>query len=167
MSFDEYAHARLTALLRTATAITGDPHLAEEIVQDVLAKLARRWDQLGPIEHRDAYVRRMLVNEYVSWRRKWARLVPTAEVAGSSDEPDVAERSVERDALSRELAQLSRRQQVVLALRYFDALPDADIADALGCTETTVRGHAARGLARLRVQMAVALPTSHTAGGTQ
>jgi RNA polymerase sigma factor (sigma-70 family) len=134
--------------------------LAEEILQDVLVKVARRWSRVESARNRDAYVRRMLVNEFVSWRRKWARLVPAAriEVDRRDQEPDPAARIVERDLLHRELSGLPRRQQVVLALRYFDGLPDSEIAAALGCHESTVRAYAARGSAALRVQMATNLP---------
>lgn len=168
MTFEDYARRRLRALLRTATAITGDPHLAEEIVQDVLVKLARHWQRIeAGTTGRDAYVRRMIVNEYISWRRKWSRQIPTQDLdPGPSAEHDHAERSAERDALVRELAKLPRRQQVVLALRYFEGLPDADIAAALGCTESTVRAHSSRGLAALRVEMAPQ-PVTGNQGGTR
>jgi RNA polymerase sigma-70 factor (sigma-E family) len=153
VSFEDFAHERLRPLLRTATAITGDPYLAEEIVQDVLIKVSRHWADIGAKPARDAYVRRMVVNEYVSWRRKWARLVPTHAIEFDRHEPDHAERNADRDLLNRELARLPRRQQVVLALRYFEGLADPEIANTLGCGESTVRGYASRGLAALRVEL--------------
>jgi RNA polymerase sigma-70 factor (sigma-E family) len=167
VTFDDYVRARLGALLRIATAIAGDPHLAEEIVQDVLLKVARKWDDIGGKDHRDAYVRRMLVNEFVSWRRKWARLVPTSRIDLDAYAPDPSVRSADRDLLDRELQQLPERQRVVLVLRYLEGLSDVDIAAALGCAESSVRSIASRGLATLRVQMAtVALtPLTTTPGG--
>lgn len=162
MTFDDYARARLGALLRTAAALCGDPYLAEEIVQDVLMKVARHWDDISAKEHRDAYVRRMLVNEFVSWRRKWARLVPSAQIALDTHEPDPALRVADRDLLDRELQQLPRKQRVVLVLRYLEGLGDTEIAAALNCAESSVRSFASRGLATLRIQLAATPSTSLT-----
>ena len=166
VTFDEYARLRLRALLRTATAVTGDAHLGEEIVQDVLVKVSRRWAEIGSLEQRDAYIRRMIVNEFISWRRKWARLVPTSRVEPDRQEPDPAERSADHDLLRRELSRIPRKQQIVLSLRYFDALSDVEIAAAIGCRESTVRSFAARGLAALRVQMTVSTSSTSTPTAT-
>lgn len=153
MTFEEFVRLRLRTLLRTATAITADPYLAEEIVQDVLIKVSAHWADLEVNPARDAYVRKMIVNQFVSWRRKWSRLVPSHVVEPEAQVPDHAERSADRDLLDRELRRLPRRQQVVLALRYYEGLGDADIAAALGCTEVTVRSYASRALAALRIDM--------------
>jgi RNA polymerase sigma factor (sigma-70 family) len=64
---------------------------------------------------------------------------------------DLARAHAERDALVREINRLPARQRLVVALRYVADLPDAEIADAIGCAESTVRVHAARALATLRV----------------
>lgn len=152
MTFEEYARRQLPSLLRTSRAICGDRHLAEDLVQDVLIKLHSRWHDVSALDARDAYVRRMLVNEFLSWRRKWARLVPHADPAdGSVANNDHVAALAERDALAREIATLPRRQRVVVTLRYLSDLSDADIASTLGCSESTVRVHAARALAALRV----------------
>lgn len=45
MTFDEFVSARLGALVRYATVVTWDPHLAEDITQDVLVKAQARWSQ--------------------------------------------------------------------------------------------------------------------------
>ncbi len=79
MTFEEYVTARLPALLGTARLISADPALAEDLVRDVLTKLHARWDTTGQLVSRDAYVRRMLINELISWRRKWSRQIPHAD----------------------------------------------------------------------------------------
>ena len=152
MAFEEYVSRRRSALVRTATAICTDPYLAEELVQDVLVNLSRHWDRVSRAGSIDGYVRRMLVNEYVTWRRKWSRMVPMYEIP---DRPviDHAASVADQDLLRREVAQLPRRQQVALALRYYDDLSDTEIAEALGCAEGTVRSLISRGLAALRVQL--------------
>ena len=161
MTFEEYARLRLPALLRTATAICAGPQLAEEIVQDVLVKLDRHWDRVARSENIDAYVRRMLVNEYISWRRKWIRLVPT-DVVPDRAVADHAGAVADQDLLRRALATLPRRQQIALALRYFDDLDDREIAAAMGCAESSVRSFVSRGLAALRIQL---VPVPSTAEG--
>jgi RNA polymerase sigma-70 factor (sigma-E family) len=153
VTFEQYAHRRLPELLRIAQSICGDRLLGEELVQDVLVKLHQAWPAAREVAFLDAYVRRMLVNEFLSWRRKWARVVPVAEVGESRPGAGVdhAQTVTDRDALVREVAKLPERQRVVVTLRYLLDLSDADIADALGCRESTVRVHAARALAALRV----------------
>jgi RNA polymerase sigma factor (sigma-70 family) len=103
-----------------------------------------------------AYVRRMLINERISWRRKWGRVVPVSEahlrsiVDVAGDAPDHANTLAEREALIHRLRRLPRRQQAVLALRYFAGMPDADIAAELGCSVSAVRSYISRALTRLR-----------------
>lgn len=162
MTFEEFATTRLRVLLGTATAICGDPVLAEDLVQDVLIKLHRHWARVSALDSPDGYVRRMLVNEYLSWRRKAARLLSTAwignvEPRSFASQPDHAVQHADREALRAEIARLPRTQQVVLALRYYGGLSDPEIAEAMGCQPVTVRAYASRALARLRVEAAANL----------
>lgn len=153
MHYEEYVQQQHRSLLRFATTVTGDPRLAEEIVQDVLLRAFERWSTIGALERPHAYVRRMVVNEHLSWRRRWGRIEPRADVPTGATESDGAGSRAERDALVAEIVRLPRRQRIVLALRYFEDVPDSEIADILGCTDATVRSIAARGLAKLRVRM--------------
>ena len=152
MNFDEFAAARLQAVLRFATALTGDPDLAKDLVQEVLIRASERWAAIG---HPEAYVRKMVVNEYLSWRRQSWRLIPSGEgdhIAACAS-PDPADRCVERQALLAEMAKLPRRQRTALVLRYYAGFSDAEISELMGCTPSTVRGHVFRALAALRVEM--------------
>jgi RNA polymerase sigma-70 factor (sigma-E family) len=151
MDFEEFVVTRVPVLVRTAAALCGDVALAEDLVQDVLIKVHRRWPQLRNLDARDSYVRRMVINEFVSWHRKWARIAPRADLAPVDRHPDHATAHAERHLLRQEIAQLPRRQQVVLALRYYDQLTDREIADTLGCPVGTVRSLASRALAALRI----------------
>lgn len=155
MTFEEWFGAQLPRLLRFTTVLCGGPDPAEEVLQDVAIKAMRRWDTLRDLEHPEAYLRRMIVNEHLSWRRKWARLVPQAELhePGVSG-PSFADRHADRVELAAELGRLPRRQKAVLVLRYLEGLPDTEIAALLGCSASTVRSHAARALAALRVELA-------------
>ena len=50
MRFEEFAAARLPAVLRFAGVLTGDRALAEDVVQEVLIRASRRWDQIGGLD---------------------------------------------------------------------------------------------------------------------
>ncbi len=69
---------------------------------------------------------------------------------------DHAEAIANRDAITRRLAQLPRRQRTVLVLRYYEQLTDNEIADELGCSPVTVRGYASRAMSGLRLAAAPA-----------
>jgi len=162
MTFEEFAAAQLYSLLRFSTTLTNDRGLGEDLVQDVLLRAQARWDRIGSVDAPSAYVRRMIVNEFVSWRRKWARIVPSSDVAMMLDEraDDHHADHPERDALQVEIAALPRRQRAVIVLRYYEDLSDSEIAEVLGCSQSTVRGYAMRALRTLRVGRAAADPRS-------
>jgi RNA polymerase sigma-70 factor (sigma-E family) len=154
VTFEEFVAARLPGLLRYATALTGSPPLAEDVVQDVLVRAQSRWRRIGGLDHPEAYVRRMVLNEYLSWRRRRSsRDVATPSELLDGVTPAVADPATahgEADVLRRALATLPRRQRAVLVLRFYEGLTDAGIAADLGCVEGTVRSHASRALASLR-----------------
>jgi RNA polymerase sigma-70 factor (sigma-E family) len=147
-----YVRMRLPALLRYAAVVTGEQALAEDVVQEVLARAHSRWGHISRTEHPEAYLKKMIVNEYLSWRRRWSRVLPVESVpVPLPDLPDHASRHADREALRAELSRLPRHQRAVLVLRYYEDQSDAQIAEILGCSQGTVRGHASRALARLRV----------------
>jgi RNA polymerase sigma factor (sigma-70 family) len=97
----------------------------------------------------------MIINEFLSWRRRSWRLVPARDAgqAPARATPDHADACAERAGLLAELAKLPRRQRAVLVLRYYEDRRDAEIAELLGCTVGTVRGYASRALAALRIEL--------------
>ena len=139
MTFDQFIRTRLAPLLRFATMLCIDPGLAEDLIQDVLIKAHGRWATIQGLDHPEAYVRRMVVNEFVSWRRKWARVIPAEAIESPAPVRDHAEAQAERDALFRRLVRLPARQRAVIVLRYYGGLSDAEIAGELGCGVSTVR----------------------------
>ena len=153
MEFEEWFGEELPQLLRFATVLCGSSDLAQDLVQDVAIKVQQRWPKLSQLDYRDAYVRRMLVNEHLSFRRKFARIVvrATVEPPGGYDRPHFTDQHADRAALLDELSHLPPRQQAVLVLRYYDDVDDATIAQILGCRASTVRAHATRGLKTLRI----------------
>lgn len=162
MTFDEFAATRLPAVLRFATALTGDPDLAKDLVQEVLIRVSGRWQEIGELDRPEAYIRKMVVNEYLSWRRQSWRLIPSgvsSHLTGRPS-PDLADGYIERQALLAELAKLSGRQRTALVLRYYEGYSDEEIAEVMGCTRSTVRGHVFKALAALRVELEQPLPTA-------
>jgi hypothetical protein len=113
MTFEEFAAARLGAVVRFAAVLAGERALAEDIVQEVLIRAHARWDRIGCLDVPEAYVRKMVVNEYLSWRRRSWRLVPAGALEAGPDRPgrdpavDHAERDAESD-LAEALAALER-----------------------------------------------------------
>ena len=155
MTFEAFARARVPVLLRTAVALCGDLGLAEDLVQDVLLKAHLRWERIRRLDAPESYLRRMLVNEFLSWRRKWARIIPSDEVVVVDQHPDHAGAHADRQLLRDEMNRLPKRQRTVLALRYYAGLSDAEIAEAMGCRPSSVRAFASRALATLRVEPAL------------
>jgi RNA polymerase sigma-70 factor (sigma-E family) len=171
MTFEEFATARLPALLRYGMLLTRDPEQARDLVQDVLAQAIPRWKRIGAVDEPYAYVRAMITNEYLSLlRRRKLRTVPlTYEALNGPRAPtasDPADRFDNED-LWRRLAVLPRKQRAVVVLRYYEELTDNEIADVLGCRASTVRSHATRALATLRVRLTPGETPGDAPGETQ
>jgi RNA polymerase sigma-70 factor (sigma-E family) len=154
VEFDEFAATRVHGLLRFARALIGDRGTAEDVVHDVVLRLHQRRSALGEITDLDAYARRMVTNTYLSWGRKWFRVVPVGMPTHALSVADPADAVADRDEVRTRLAQLPRRQRAVVVLRYLVDLSDEQIATELGCSVTTVRSHASRALSTLRVDVA-------------
>ena len=152
------------ALVRLARGLLKDPYLAEDVVQDVLARALLQWSRVSAAHDVDAYVRRMVVNACTTWFRRAARRERVTDQALVLDRPaaDRTDQFVERDQLVTLLRQLPAKQRAVLVLRHYEGLPDSDIARMLGSSEVTVRSNAHRGLARLRELIAEADAVART-----
>ncbi|MEU4426398.1 SigE family RNA polymerase sigma factor [Actinoplanes sp. NPDC024001] len=164
MTFEDFVSARLTSLVRYATVVTWDPRLAEDITQNVLVRAQARWSRISRMDAPEQYVKRMLVNEFLSWRRRRAaRSVPLSgeTLAGFLPAaPDHAVQRDERDAMIRLIAGLPPRQRAVIALRFYEDLAVEQIAEILGCRTVTVRTHLMRALAALQSALPAALVTT-------
>jgi RNA polymerase sigma-70 factor (sigma-E family) len=144
-SFEDYVSGRGRALLRFAFVLCRDHELSKDLVQDALIKTHARWHK---VDSPDAYVRKAIVNDFLSWKRRGAaRDVVTDRLPETAVDPGHAE---DRDAMWRVLATLPRQQRAVLVLRFYEGLDDDSIGRTLGCTAATVRSHASKALATLR-----------------
>jgi RNA polymerase sigma-70 factor (sigma-E family) len=151
----EVATALAPGLLRLAVMLTGSSYDAEDLVQTTFARAQRHGERIAAMTAPAAYLRTIMVNEHVSGRRRRrVRTVPLTEAA-----PVPAAEAVEVDPdVWAWLATLPRQQRAVLVLRYYQDLPDGEIAALVGCSPATVRSHASRGLARLRTLLTAQEP---------
>ena len=149
--FAAYVRERGDRHLRVAVLLTGDWHAAEDLVQASLVKLYRAWPRLDTDADPDAYLRRIMVNTHRSWwRARWRRETPAAVLPESVCDEDLADRQAVGAVVRQALAGLPRQQRAVLVLRYCEDLPEAEVAELLGCSAGTVKTHAHRGLRALR-----------------
>jgi RNA polymerase sigma-70 factor (sigma-E family) len=156
--FERFVDDHTDALLHTGYLIVWDLAEAEDLVQETLLRVARRWRRVRGMDHPAAYARRILVNLAIDddarrSRRRGELEPPDGAALGAR--PDAA--SVHafgtldaRAELLGALALLPPRQRAVLVLRYFEDLSEAETAQTLGCSLGTVKSTASRGLARLR-----------------
>ena len=153
IEFVEYVRARQHRLLRAAYLVCGDLHLAEDLLQGALVKLAGVWDRVRD-EQPDAYVRRILYRDAVSsWRKRRHEVVgldPAWDAPSAAWESEAVERRLD---VLRALDTLTPRQRATVVLRFFEDRSERDTADILGCSVGTVKSQTHDALARLRAAM--------------
>lgn len=138
--FRRFVASRAASLHRTAYLLCGDWHLADDLVQEALAKVFRHWKRVQRADNPDAYVRRILVNETNRRRRTRRDAVLRAEESPPDAlTPDPAEEIVDRAELLEALSTLTPRQRATIVLRYLDGLSERETAAILGCSEGTSR----------------------------
>ena len=162
LTYEEFADAQLGAMLRYAVMLCGDPHLAQDLVQETMVRVQLNWRKVVRADAPDRYVRRMITNQYLDWRRgSWLRRVllrAEPDEMARATHVDHAQLSADRDQIWSWLARLPKAQRAALVLRYYEDLPDAEIADVLGCAVGTVRSSISRALATLRAEMVETCP---------
>ncbi len=152
----QYVRTRLPRLHRTAYALCGDAHKADDIVQVTIAALYLNWKKISRVENVDGYVHRILVRRYLDERRRWWSRVQLRVDVPEVMPGDAPERHIaQRDELVSALRELPKGQRAVLVLRFLNDLSVAETAEAMGCSEGTVKSQTARGLAALRVVLKV------------
>lgn len=148
--FTAYVRDRGEHHLRVAVLLTGDWHAAQDLVQESLVKLYRAWPKLRLDGDPDAYLRRIMVNTHRSWwRARWRRETPTGELPDTVI-ADFADGQAFAALVRQALQALPQRQRAAVVLRYCADLPEAEVADLLGCSVGTVKTHTHRGLQALR-----------------
>jgi RNA polymerase sigma-70 factor (sigma-E family) len=152
IDFPDFVTARSAALFRGALVLTGNRDAAEDLVQETLERVCRKWRTIAAKDAPDAYVRRIMVNLANDRWRKFRRVVPQQDSGDRAAPGDEYGRVDSRDQLVRALQQLPMRMRTVVVLRYFHDLSDAEIAADLKISASTVRSQLARGIEKLRSQ---------------
>jgi len=152
LDFADFVRQRSTPMLRTAWLLTGgDWALAEDLAQAAFSQVWRHWTRIAVMEAPEAYAQKVMLNTFLSWRRRrW-----TAEI--STERFDVSPVTTGgfatvdmREVLRHALRQLTARQRAVIALRYFEDRSETETAAIMGCTVGTVKSQASRAIAKLR-----------------
>ena len=149
--FHEFVRVRQQSLMRTAYLLTGNAHLAEDLLQTVLTRVAAHWAKLADGGNPEAYARKALVNQTISWRRRKQVELPGAELpeqAESGQSHDEA--TVRRIALHHALAQLTPKQRAVIVLRFYEDRTEHETAQLMGVSIGTVKSQTHYALSKLR-----------------
>jgi RNA polymerase sigma-70 factor (sigma-E family) len=158
-AFRQYVTERWPALVRSAYLITVDRGIAEDCVQEALARVHQRWHHIQG-DNPEPYVRRAVVNAALSWRRKRRiREVPldSAPAAGTWD-PEPGQHN---DRLIGALRSLPPLMRAAVALRYLEDCSEAETARLIGCSVGTVKSASSRGVAKLRAALTAAPAAAH------
>jgi RNA polymerase sigma-70 factor (sigma-E family) len=161
IEFDQFVADTAEPLLRAAFLITWDFAEAEDLVQECLYQIARRWPRVRGMAHRAAYARTVLVHlaldEGKHRNRRRSELHSSAGTFLETHEDDAAVLVIGRVEASadllRVLGKLPPRQRVALVLRYFEDLSEIEVAEVMGCSVGTVKSTTSRALSRLREEM--------------
>lgn len=152
IDFHAFVAARSAVLFRGALVLTGNREAAEDLVQETLERVCRKWRTIAAKDAPDAYVRRIMVNLANDRWRRFRRVVPQQDTGDRESPGDEYGRIDSRDQLVRALQSLPMRMRTVVVLRYFHDLSDAEIAADLRISPSTVRSQLARGIEKLRGQ---------------
>lgn len=130
--------------------LTGNQQDAEDLAQDTLIKVHQRWTRVVGSRDRAAYVHHMLINHFLSGKRK--RVVGAVELreVETCDHPDFADRLTERAALADALRELPVRERTAVVLKYYLHMNTREMAAAMGITESSARSTLSRGIHSLR-----------------
>jgi RNA polymerase sigma-70 factor (sigma-E family) len=149
--FRDYVTSRSGSLLRMAYVLTRNLADAEDLLQAALAKTYQAWDRIEDRNALDGYVRRAMVNTHISWwRRRRVEEYPTDEIPDRAVSDHAADSELS-DAVQRALDRLPSRMRAAVVLRYFEDMSEAEVAEALGISQGTVKSTVSRAVAKLRI----------------
>ena len=164
--FEALVVAHQDRLFTIALRTGGNRHDAEELVQDAFVRAYRALAVWPPERIRELRLRGWLTTILLNAGRNRARVrrVPTTELAfapGAEPAVDPLARQDARDTWARLLADLTPAQRTAVVLRHVDGMSYAEIAEAVGRPEGTVKAHVHRGLAALRTALLAAERREH------
>lgn len=148
--FCAFVASRSAALFRVAYLVIGDHQLAQDLVQEALAKTYVAWPRLRDVANAEAYTRRVIATTAISWRRRRGFHERPSARLPEAGQPDAAADTVLHEALWTCLQGLPPRQRTAIVLRHYVDLTEAQTAEAMGCSVGTVKSSVSTGLKRLR-----------------
>ena len=158
IEFSLWLGERQSMLIRAARSICFDSQFADDVLQEALMDIYKRWEKIKEHENLDAYAIRVIVSKHADMRRKWLRKRSEKEVelayaenliALTDESDDVAERLLVQSALK----SLSTMQRAVLVLHYQYGFALNETAQALEIPPGTAASHLARGRATVAVNV--------------
>ncbi|MGE5721815.1 MAG: RNA polymerase sigma factor [Sphingomonadales bacterium] len=160
------AHHR--ELLRFLTARTGDPHEAEDVMQELWLKVTA--GQHGPVANGRAYLYRMAQNLVLDRVRERGRRVrresawhgvafetDTSGADAADRRSDIEDQLVEREEVARlasAIAALPEGARRAFRLHKIDGLSHGEVAAQLGISKSGVEKHIALAMKHLRRMLA-------------
>lgn len=141
-------HAEYPSLLRFAYFVSGDSGTAEDLVQDAFVRLYRSSGRVGDTTFK-AYARKTILNLARSGFARSARERHAFEMPTHVQPVDLGG----RDEMWNALKALSPKQRAVVALRYYEDLPESEVALVLEMSVGSVKKHTDRAMAKLREQL--------------
>ena len=154
-AFEAFAAVSGAELLRVATLLTSDPHIAEDVYQETLQRLAARWAR---VDNPRAFCRRVMHNIVIDQARARKRRPRELFAVYDRSDPrsgDPVTAAELRPSLLAALSTLTAQQRAIVVLRYFDDRSEADVARLLGVSPWTVKSTASRAVAQLRTHPAL------------
>jgi RNA polymerase sigma-70 factor (ECF subfamily) len=160
-AFEQFFRRHRSLIERTAQALTGDPHIAEEVLQDTFLRAYRHRRTLRLDVSPVPWLYRVAIN--LCYSRLGRRRLPTEPIGDSTTaglrdhapEPaELAERAELRQAIRRGIAALPEKHQLVIVLYYLNGLSLQETADALGIRLGTAKSRIHYALLALREHLA-------------
>jgi RNA polymerase sigma-70 factor (sigma-E family) len=151
-AYVEFVASSQQRLRRSAYLMTGDWQSAADVTQEALIRVYVAWPRLQRSGGLPTYARRALVSAFVDAHRRTAtRKKHEDRVRVEVERTDHADHLLDREVLLEALSGLAPRQRACVVLRFFDDLTVADTAQALGCSEGTVKSQTSKALGHLRL----------------
>jgi RNA polymerase sigma-70 factor (sigma-E family) len=148
--FCEFVAARSGALFRLAYLLVGDHQLAEDLVQESLARVYVAWPRLRDVANAEAYTRRVITTTAISWRRRRSFHERPVEALRETAATDPVTDLVVHEVLWAHVRRLPPRQRAAIVLRHYADLSEAQTAEAMGCSIGAVKSSTSAGLKHLR-----------------
>ena len=152
-SFEDLFHAEKDRLFQAMVMLTGNRQEAEDLMQDAFVRVFERWDRVRSIEDPTGYLYRTAMNGFRSHYRRSALALRRA-VQPRDPRDDIARADRHLD-LTRQLAQLTKKQRTALVLTDLLDLSSEEAAEVMGLTPGAVRTQASRARTQLRKDVGV------------